>query len=145
VIVSSPREYLWKFINDRVGVPWSSDFRAIGKVQGACLKAVIAYNGFTGRMCFMHSAIDDPSVIDRTFVRAIFSYPFVDCKLTHVLALVDSANARALEIDKRCGFKEIDRFVGAGLEGRDMFLLQLKREECKWTERHGKEVTARPA
>jgi RimJ/RimL family protein N-acetyltransferase len=132
LIVAQPREALWAFVNDRLGIPLSEDFRALGLVIGGCLKAVVAYNGYTGRTCFMHSAIDDPAVINRTFVRAVFAYPFVQCKLTHVLALVDSANERALDIDTRLGFREVNRFEGAGLEGKDLILLQLTRNECKW-------------
>ena len=141
MIVSQPREALWAFINTRVGVPWSEDFRAIGVEVGGLLRAVVAYNGFTGRTCFMHSAIDDPSVISRTFVRAIFEYPFNQCGVSHILAMVDSCNTQALEIDRRCGFKEIHRQDGAGLEG-DMVILQLTRDECRWLKEkdHRKEV-----
>lgn len=131
MIVSSPREKLWAFINSRVGVPWSEDFRAIGAVRGDCLLAVVAYNGLTRRSCFMHSAIDDPSVIDRTFVRAIFEYPFVQLGFTSVFAMVDSVNQRALDIDRRVGFKEVNRFADAGAEG-DLVLLHLHRDDCKW-------------
>lgn len=138
MIVATPREALWGFINSRVGIPWSSDFRAIGVVKSDCLLAVVAYNGFTGRACFMHSAIDDPSVIDRTFVRAIFEYPFVECKLDTLLALVSSENTQAMDIDLRVGFKEINRLSGAGVDGNDLVLLSMTRNECKWL-KHGKE------
>jgi hypothetical protein len=79
----------------------------------------------------MHSAIDDPSVISRTFVRAIFDYPFVQLGFTSLFAMVDSENHQALDIDKRVGFKEVNRFKDAGAEG-DMILLHLHRDDCKW-------------
>lgn len=137
MIVSTPREYLWEFIHARLEIPWSSDFRAVGIVKNDCLCAVIAYNGFTGRACFMHSAIDDPSVIDRTFVKAIFEYPFNQCGCSHVLALVDSANQQAMDIDTRLGFKELSRLPRAGLEG-DLVTLVMAKDECKWI-KHGQE------
>lgn len=132
MIVSTPRELLWAWINAKLGIPLSEDFRAIGVVQDSCLCAVVAYNGYTGRTCFMHSAIDDPSVINRTFVKAIFDYPFNQCKLTHVLAMVESSNTRAMDIDRRLGFREVNRFEGAGLDGGDVVLLAMSRNECKW-------------
>lgn len=132
MIVSTPREALWVWVNTKLGIPWSEDFRAIGALREDCLCAVVAYNGFTGRTCFMHSAIDDPAVINRTFVKAIFDYPFNHCKLTHVLALVESSNTRAMKIDLRLGFKEVNRFEGAGLDGSDLVLLSMARNECKW-------------
>lgn len=126
----------------RLGISYSADFRGIGVSRdGLSLAAVVAYNGFTGRSCFMHSAIDDPSAVSRTFVRAIFEYPFVQCKLVEVLALVDSANTRALDIDKRCGFKEVYRVEDSGLEGKDLILLRLRKSECRWLRNtHGKEI-----
>lgn len=132
MIVSTPREALWAWVNSRLGIPLSEDFRAIGVVRDGCLCAAVAYNGNTGRTCFMHSAIDDPSVINRTFVKAIFDYPFNQCKMTHVLALVESSNTRAMSIDLRLGFKEVNRFEGAGLDGSDLVLLSMARNECKW-------------
>lgn len=134
MIVSTPREVLWAFINKRVGIPWSSDFRAIGAVRNDCLLAVVAYNGMSKRSCFMHSAIDDPSVIDRTFVRAIFEYPFVVLGMNSLFAHVDSVNTRALDIDKRVGFREVNRFPDAGAEG-DLILLHMRKEDCKWIKR----------
>ena len=143
MIVSTPREPLWAVVNTKLGVPWSEDFRALGVVRNDCLLAVIAYNGFTGRACFMHSAIDDPSVIDRTFVKAIFEYPFVQCGCTHVHAMVDSSNTRAMSIDLRLGFKEVARFAGAALDGSDQVLLSMRREDCRWIRgTHGKEKSA---
>lgn len=132
MIVSTPREALWAWINAKLGIPWSEDFRAIGAIRNDCLCAVVAYNGFTGRTCFMHSAIDDPTVINRTFVKAIFEFPFNQCNLTHVLAMVESSNTRAMEVDLRLGFKEINRLEYAGLGGSDLVLLSMPRDECKW-------------
>lgn len=131
MIVSTPRETLWSFVNTRVGVPWSEDFRAIGLVKSDCLVAVVAYNGLTRRSCFMHSAIDDPAAISRTFVRAIFEYPFVQLGLTTVFAMVDSKNERALRLDLKVGFKVANRFEDAGAEG-DLILLYMHRDDCKW-------------
>lgn len=132
MIVSQPREALWAWINARTGLKWSEDFRAIGAVRNDCLLAVVAYNAFTGRTCMMHSAIDDPSVINRTFVKAIFEYPFVEVGLTHVLAPVEASNTRALSIDSQCGFREINRFEGASMDGSDLILLQIRKHECRW-------------
>jgi len=94
--------------------------------------AAIGYNGFTGRTCFMHSAIDDPSVMSRTFLRAIFEYPFVKLNLSRVFAMVASTNARALKLDLGLGFTEINRFAAAGPDGDDLIMLQMVNEECRW-------------
>lgn len=132
MIVSTPREVLWSWMHQRLGLPWSDEFRAIAVIKNDCIAAAIGYNGFTGRACFMHSAIDDPSVINRTFVRAMFEYPFNQCGCTHVIVVVHGNNQHALDIDLRVGFKEVHRLVGGGLEGDDLIFLQMSREECRW-------------
>jgi hypothetical protein len=131
-IVSTPREILWAWLNARIGTPWSSDFRALGLVKNDCLVAVIGYNGFMGRACFMHSAIDDPSAIDRTFTRAVFEYPFIQCGLNTVLAPVPADNAKALKLDYAVGFKPFTTLENADAEGKDLLLLRMRKEECRW-------------
>jgi hypothetical protein len=89
----------------------------------------------------MHSAIDNPALVDRTFLRAIFEYPFEQCKVEHIIGLVESDNERALQINKRCGFKESMRLSGGGLRGQDLVVMTLRAEDCRWLRRkHGKEV-----
>lgn len=131
-LVSTPREPLWAWVNSRIKIPWSSDFRAIGAVRDDCLQAVVVYNGFTGRTCFMHLAIDDPKVITRTFVRAAFEFPFLQCHCTHVFGFVDDDNKKAMDLDLHLGFKEVRRFANSGMSGKDLVLLEMAMEDCKW-------------
>lgn len=138
MIVSTPREALWAWVNSRVGIPWSEDFRAIGVVRDDCLLAAAAYNAFVGRVCFMHGAIDDPSAISRTFLHAIFDYPFNVCGMTTVIMPIPSSNTAAVAFAEKCGFKEDRRFVGAGLEGDDLVFFSLTRNDCRWIN-YGKE------
>lgn len=141
MIVSEPHELLWSFVNSRLGTPLSSDLRLIGLVAGDCLRAVAAYNAWVGRTCCFHGAIDDPSAITRTFLRAIFEYPFEKCDVSHMFSLVSSENQRSINFCTRSGFKEVQRLVGAGEDGHDMVVLMLQRNECKWLRgTHGKEI-----
>lgn len=132
MIVSQPVEKLWAKLNNATGIPWSSDFKALGLVKSDCLVAVVGYNGFTGRVCFMHNAIDDPSRIDRTFVRESFRYPFEICGLEEVLAPVPADNERALSLNFHLGFREVHRIPGGALEGSDLLLLSMRKAECRF-------------
>lgn len=145
MIVGTPRESLWAFINTRVGVPWSSDFRAVGLVRGDLLCAVAGYNGFMGRACFMHGAIDDRSAIDRTFVRAIFEYPFDQCGVRYIFVAVDEQNQRSLNFCYRSGFELHDILPGGAEVGseRSLLLLRMTRDQCRWLRsRDGKKLTS---
>lgn len=141
MIVSKPRHLLWAWLNARVGVEWSDEFRAVGLVKNDCLIAVAGYNGFTGRSCVMHSAIDDPAGVDRTFIRAAFEYPFEQLNLVEVLAPVMEENEKAMNFDLKLGFKEVYRIAGGSPDGGDIILLRMRREECRWIKenRSGKE------
>lgn len=130
MIVSDNQESLWAWMNKRTGIPWSSDFRAIGKVAGDCLVCAAAYNGFVARVCFMHIAVDDKSSFDRSFIRAILHYPLVVCKLDRVLVLVEETE-NSCSIARRCGFKEQARMQGAGRSGGDLFLLGATATDCE--------------
>jgi hypothetical protein len=80
----------------------------------------------------MHVAIDDPKVISRTFVKAIFEFPFLQCKLSQVFAHVSADNKAALELDLKVGFKEVMRFEDAADGGYDLVLLRMRHNECRW-------------
>lgn len=132
MIVTRPIEPLWSFLNARLNVPWSSDFRAIGVVQGGCLCAVAGYNVFTGRSCFMHIAIEDRTAVTRTFVREVFRYPFSQLGCRYVLATATGSNQSSVGQLKRLGFSVIDRLEETCLDGSDMLLLRMAHNECRW-------------
>jgi RimJ/RimL family protein N-acetyltransferase len=132
VIVSTPREKLWAAINAKTGIPWSSDFRGIGLVRGDLLCAAVGYNGFAGRVCSMHSAIDHPEAVNRTFVRAIFEYPFDQCGVRILFAPVAGSNTRSISIIERCGFHLHDIMKECSTDGSDLLLYRMERHECRW-------------
>lgn len=143
MIVSQPRELLWAWLNSKIGTPLSEDFRAVGLVRGGCIQAVAGYNAWVGKTCCFHGAIDNRSAIDRTYLRAIFEYPFDQCGIRVLLAAVSETNDRSLSFCDRSGFRRIDILTAAGLEGEDMILLKLERANCTWLrDRHGKEKRA---
>ena len=126
-------------MNQRVPtLPWSDDFRAIGLVRDDCLIAVAGYNAFCGRTCNMHAAVDDASKVTREFVRAAFSYAFEQLELVAVLAWMDSSKGKPLFIDLKAGFSKVYSIPGATLEGNDLILIQMRREDCRWLRKGSK-------
>jgi hypothetical protein len=80
----------------------------------------------------MHLAIDETEKTSRTFVRAIFEYPFLQAGLTQVFALVMEDNVQALKVDAKTGFTEVNRFDNAGMKGQALILFRMTRNECRW-------------
>lgn len=115
-------------------LPPSADFQAFGTVSNEteCLMGVVAFNGFWGHVCTMHTA-GEGNWVSRALIWRCFDYPFRQLGLRAVLAPVAASNHRALKFDTRLGFREVHRIPG-GWDGSadDLVVLQLLREDCKW-------------
>jgi hypothetical protein len=135
---SSPPLVLHDWLRQKIGIPWSTDFRALARVVDAKIIGVVGYEGFNGRSCRMHMA-GNPGWITRQLIQRAFRYPFVVLDLPMVFGVVPSGNLEALEIDKRLGFKELLYVDGAHADG-GLHFLQLKREDWLRT-KHGKQST----
>lgn len=122
-----PMMVLHEWLSVRIGLPWSTDFRALARVVYGDIIAVVGYEGFTGRACRMHMA-GEGRWMNREFIRRAFGYPFSVLNLAMVFGVVPSGNQRALEIDLRLGFKELLYIEGAHPDG-GLHFLQLTRED----------------
>lgn len=132
MIVSSPRELLWAWLNARIDIPWSSDFRAIGLVKNDCLVAVAGYNCFAGRTCHTHIAILPGTLVSKDFLIAGFQYPFEQCNLLRLYAWMDEADAAPLNIDLKLGFEIVRRIPNGAISGADLLLIELRKENCRF-------------
>lgn len=143
MIVGGPRELLFAWLAVRAKLKPDPDFRAIGWVDPSNLqlRAVVGYNAFVGKSAQMHFATDDPAAITRRFVQAAFEFPFQQCGLDYLLAPVNSTNEKILRFTAKIGFKEIHRMPQGHLDGGDIVLLQMRRQECRWI-KHGLSTVA---
>lgn len=123
---STPPLVLHKWLNDRIGLHWSTDFRALARVVNSEIVGVVGYEGFTGTACRMHMA-GEGRWITREFVRRSLAYPFQILGLKMVFGVVPSGNRGALDIDLRLGFTELIYVPGAHPDG-GLHFLQLTKE-----------------
>lgn len=94
--------------------------------------AVVAYNGWTHRICSMHVVGEGSRWIDRAMLRVCFDYAFNQADRVAVYGQVAADNEAALKLDKHLGFKEIYRIKDAVRDGVDMVILEMRREDCRW-------------
>lgn len=143
--VTQPVMVLYDWLAARVGMAWSTDFCAIGRVVDRQLVGVVGYNSFTGASCQMHMA-GEGRWMTREFLQRAFHYPFLAWGFPMVFGTVPSGNTRALDIDRRLGFKELIYIPGAHPDG-GLHLLQMLREDCRWIsgDAHGQQVRAEAA
>lgn len=91
-----------------------------------------AYNEFRGRDVQFHAACDDPSVLTRSRIRLLFSYPFEYLGVERISCVIASSNARSRKVVEGLGWKQegvIRRFY-TGTE--DGILYGILRDECIW-------------
>lgn len=139
--VDTPPLVLHAWLAERIGLPWSTDFKALGRVEDDRIIAVVGFEGFTGTACRMHMAGDKKGWMTRDFIRKAFNYPFNVLGLNMVFGLVPSGNTEALDVDRRLGFRELMYIPGAHPDG-GLHLLQMLRTQCRWLENvDGKQST----
>lgn len=121
----TPRCQQW--IKERTGGVGTDLVVAIGLEKHGELKAVTGYNLFEGNSCFVHFCIDKGTYPDRKYIWFVHYYPFVQCGLDVMIALVSSANAAILRLCEHLGYKEKYR-----LDDCNRVLLTLNKTDCKW-------------
>lgn len=140
-LTDCPPMVLHDWLNKRVGVPWSADFRALARVVDKKIVGVVGYEGFTGRAVRMHMAGEGKNWINREFLRTAFRYPFVTLGLPMVFGVIPSGNKAALELDRKLGFTELMYVEGAHPDG-GLHFMQMKREDCRFLEMEHEQKSA---
>ena len=153
MIVCSDRQIVADFFKDRLGLYKSEDLRGVLWVPDEYalkvrdpddIAVAVGFNAFIGRTCCIHTVIQRPELLTRYMIRETFNYVYNVCGVETVLGLVDSTNHKALEFDRKLGFKELYRIPNGGID-EDLVVLGMNKSECKWIKenQHGKEI--RPA
>lgn len=131
MIITQPFDHMLGFYKEILPLDWSEDLRLIGQVQNGDLTAVIAYNGFVGKICVMHVAAKGTRWITKELLWAAFDYPFNQCKVTSVIGLVAADNEKAIRLDEHLGFREVYRISDGFKEGVDLIVFQMDREQAE--------------
>lgn len=103
----------------------------IARVENGNLLGGVTYQGYTGASIHMHMAGFGPNWCDRTLLWVAFDYPFNQLKCQTVFGQVPESNAKALEIDKKLGFKIVAKIDHVFPDGA-CYVLALAREDCRW-------------
>lgn len=105
---------------------WIASLAPDGEVRG-----VVVYSRFTPWNCEMSVASNTPRFLTRELLHKAFWYPFVQCKLTRVTAVVEEGNYKALRMDLGIGFQHegrLERWFG----DKDGIILKMMANRCKW-------------
>lgn len=106
----------------------------IVRTEGGKLLGGVIYQGFTGASIRMHVAGFAPRWIDRDMLWMAFHYPFDQLGVRKVLGFIHSTNLKALDFNRKLGFKEEARIAGV-FRDADLVIMTMRREDCRWLTR----------
>lgn len=105
--------------------------QAIVRLEGDKLLGGVIYQGYTGASIRMHVAGFIPRWIDKDMLWMAFHYPFEQLGCSKVLGFVHSTNLKALDFNRKLGFKEEARITGV-FRDADLVIMTMRREDCRW-------------
>jgi RimJ/RimL family protein N-acetyltransferase len=73
-----------------------------------------------------------PLPASKSFVKAVFSYPFITLGYERLSTVLASSNVETMAFDLHIGFKEEARLIGAAHDGSDQVYLVMYKKDCKW-------------
>lgn len=116
-----------------IGVQPCNDFQAICWVnEQNQIEWVVGYTAFIGKTCQMHMVNLKGGYTPKQLLRAAFDYPFNQLGIEKTFGIVNSLNEKAMEYDKKLGFKEAVRFAKVHTDGGDLVVFEMDKADCRW-------------
>lgn len=109
---------------------------ALGLEEDGNLIAGVAFNMYTKASICMHVAAEPGRRwMNRDFLWRSFAYPFIQLKCNRITGLVRMDNLDAQRFDEHLGFKREGLVRRGCVDGTDMILYGMLREECRFLRR----------
>lgn len=139
VRAAPPAHYAW--LVEKTGCVLTSDFRAIEAVDSAgAIRGMVGYCNWAKNSVVVHIALGAGA--GRALLKPGFSYPFEEADRRVLIGFVSAGNQMALRLDKHLGFREVARIREGHSDGKDLVILELRREDCRFLSTHQKEKRA---
>jgi RimJ/RimL family protein N-acetyltransferase len=117
------------------GFVQTEGMRAIGLRRNGELVSGSIYEGFNGHNVWVHLAsIPGGHWLNRMYLRAAFTYVFVQLGCSRLSGYVNASNVEACRFDEHIGFKEEARLKGAAPDGGDVILYVMWRGDCRYVD-----------
>lgn len=124
-------DHLREPLETALGTTLSPTAQFIGRLKGGKLQVVVGYDNYTGPGVEMFVAAWSEYWPVRSFMRAIFAYPFKQLGCKRVTGLCASDNADAIRMHRKTGFRR-EGIIREGLSDADIIIFGMLRTECRW-------------
>lgn len=107
-------------------------YTAIGLECDGTLVAGVVYERFTGPNVVAHIAgVPGRRWLTRSFLHAMFRYPFIQLGVARITGEVEASNTEALRFDIHLGFEHEATLKGVMPSG-DLVILVMWKDKCRW-------------
>lgn len=133
LIVTDASEFVCKWVAKELGE--SGHFPnayGLGVVFQDKMVAGIVYSNFSSHNCMMNIASVSPHWCSRGVLFNIFWYPFVQCKLDRVTALVGKNNKKSRDLCERLGYVREGSLADWFGPKKPAMIYRMKPSECRW-------------
>ena len=131
-VVYGQKEKIAKWVWEQLGEE-DSGGEAIGLERDGELIAGVVFNMYTGASINMNVvAVPGKNWLNREFLFRSFAYPFLQLRCYRATALVKVDNDVSNKFVEALGYKREGLLRRAHVDGSDMFIYGMLREECRW-------------
>ena len=136
-MITTDKNYVGPWLAKELDMVWTSEnSTTIGWIEESELVAGVWYEDYNGKSVTCHIVLKKP--INRKFLAIIFDYPFIQLGVSKIIGPVKSDNVKAIEFDKKLGFKEEARILDA-FPSADLIFFVMNKDKCRFLgERYGK-------
>lgn len=136
-MITTDKNYVGPWMAKELDMVWTPEnSTAIGWVEENELVGGVWYEDYNGKSIACHIVLKKP--INRRFLAIIFDYPFIQLGVSKIIGPVKSDNQKAIDFDKKLGFKEEARILDA-FPNADLIFFVMNKDECRFLgERYGK-------
>lgn len=139
-LYTSDPAFIVRWTGEKLGVTFDEGAKGIGIVDaesGLGLAGVVYSNwrALPGRPAYMCDASiysTSPRWATRTVLRAVFHYPFVQCRLRRLQTICEVADAKVRAFNERLGFTQEGVLRDAWDLGGDAIVWSMLPHECPW-------------
>lgn len=132
-VVYDPKEKIAKWVWERLGEEDSGGSAAVGLERDGELIAGVVFNMYTGASVSMNvAAVPGKDWLNREFLFRSFAYPFLQLRCYRATALVKVNNDVSIKFVEALGYQREGLLRRAHIDGSDMFVYGMLREECRW-------------
>lgn len=102
---------------------------AIGFEKDNEITAVTGYSYFNGKSCHIHFYLK--GYVNKNYVWFVHYYPFIQCGLATLVAIMAASNTKILRLSRKLGYKEQYRLKDAHPDG-DLVISTLLKQDCRF-------------